>query len=377
MSTPLPRPLTHTPQGDWLQSTIVWGIVPGWVVSLVLHASLFVAMVTLTQLPSCRGDYSGEGGTGFREIGLRAREDGDGQEGGPGTAPGALGHGAEASPGPVEAVAVPQSEVPGQIAPPTTSNGPPIPLNLPDVGATPAVIGRGGPPPLSGFGGAIAATGSAHGSAASGVRGGGTPGSRGGGGVGGGRGTGSGQTSLFGVNDAGKKFVYVIDRSFSMEEHNAFRAAKAELLTSLSRLTEVQQFQVIFYNNEPLTLATRDGRSPMFLGTDAQRLQVSEQIGSISPDGGTRHMPAIQEALKYNPDVIFLLTDGAEPPLSRADLDLLKNRNRQGTRIHCIEFGTGPQATSADGQPVPNFLMKLAAQNSGQYTYRNVRQLGE
>ena len=377
MSKPLPRTMSHKPQGDWLQSTIVWGIVPGWLLSLVMHAVMFVTLVTLTQLPSCRGDYSGEGGTGFREIGLRAREDGDGQEGGPGTAPGALGNGAEASPGPVEAVAVPQLSVPGQVAPPTTSDGPPVPLSLPDVGASPAVIGFGGPPPLSGLRGATSSTGSAHGSAASGVRGGGTPGSRGGGGINGGRGTGSGQTSLFGVNDAGKKFVYVIDRSFSMEEHNAFRAAKAELLTSLSRLTEVQQFQVIFYNNEPLTLATRDGRSLMFLGNEAQRLQVSEQIGSISPDGGTRHMPAILEALKYNPDVIFLLTDGAEPALSKADLDSLKTRNRQGTRIHCIEFGTGPQSLAADGQPVPNFLMKLAAQNSGQYTYRNVKTLTE
>ncbi len=377
MSTPLPRPLTHTPQGDWLQSTVVWGIVPGWMLSLVMHAVMFVTLVTLTQLPSCRGDYSGENGTGFREIGLRAREDGDGQEGGPGTAPGAIGDGAEASPGPVEAESVPPRSVPGQLAPPTTSDGPPVPLSLPSAANSPKVIGIGGPPPLSGLGGVTAARGSSQGTAASGVQGGGTPGSRGGGGINGGNGTGAGQTSLFGVNDAGKKFVYVIDRSFSMEEHNAFRAAKAELLTSLSRLTEVQQFQVIFYNNAPLVLATREDRFPMFFGTDAQRLQVSEQIRSVSPDGGTRHMPAIQEALKYNPDVIFLLTDGAEPALSKADLDSLKSRNRLGTRIHCIEFGTGEPATSATGQPVSNFLMKLAEQNSGKYTYRNVKTLDQ
>ncbi len=369
MSTPLPRPLTHKPQGDWLQSAIVWGIVPGWVVSLIMHAVMFVTLVTLTQLPSCRGDYSGENGTGFREIGLRAREDGDGQEGGPGAAPGALGDGADASPAAEVAVAPAQSPL-DQVAAPTLSDQPPVPLSLPNAGTSKPVIGIGGPPKLPGIGGAYSATGSA----ASGGASGGTPGSRGGG-INGGQSIGSGQTKMFDINDAGKKFVYVIDRSFSMEEYNAFRAAKAELLTSLSRLTEVQQFQVIFYNNEPLTLATRDSRSLMFLGTDAQRLQVSEQIGSISPDGGTRHMPAILEALIYNPDVIFLLTDAAEPPLSRADLDSLKSRNRQGTRIHCIEFGTGPQTLAADGQPVPNFLMKLAAQNSGKYTYRNVKTL--
>ena len=227
-----------------MQSAIVWGIVPGWLLSLVMHAGMFVTMMTLTQMPSCRGDYSGEGGTGFREIGLRAREDGDGQKGGPGTAPGAIDDGTEATPGLVEVVSVPQMSVPGQWKAPTTSDQPPVPLNLPNAGASPAVLGSGGPPPLSGLGGTVSATGSSQGSAATGVQGGGTPGSRGGGGINGGNGTGAGQTSLFGVNDAGKKFVYVIDRSFSMEEHNAFRAAKAELLTSLSRLTEVQQFQV-------------------------------------------------------------------------------------------------------------------------------------
>lgn len=371
MSSPVLLPLSHKPQGDWLQSTVVWGIVPGWLLSLGMHAVMFVTLLTVTQLPSCRGDYSGENGAGFREIGLRAREDGDGQEGGPGTAPGTLGDAADASPAAEVAVAPAQSPL-DQVAAPTLSDQPPVPLSLPNAGTTKPVLGMGGPPRLPGVGGGASARGSDRAGGTSG----GTPGSRGGG-IHGGQGTGTGQTKMFGINDAGKKFVYVIDRSFSMEEHNAFGAAKAELLASLSRLTEVQQFQVIFYHNEPLTLATRDGRSPMFFGTEAQRLQVSEQIGSISPDGGTRHMPALLEALKYNPDVIFLLTDAAEPPLNRADLDSLKNRNRQGTRIHCIEFGIGPQATSADGQPVPNFLMKLAEQNSGKYTYRNVKTLGE
>jgi len=326
--------------------------------SLVFHGAMFGTVLTVTQMPSCRGDYSGEEGTGFREIGLRAREDAN-------NAPAA----GPANPGEAEvAVNTPQTFDASDLAAPTFSETPPVPLSLPNVGAAPAVVGIG-PPPLAGIGGTPATS-----AATTSVTGGGTPGSRGGGG---GQGNAPGQTSLFGVDDAGKKFVYVIDRSFSMEEHNAFRAAKAELLTSISRLTETQQFQVIFYNNEPLVLATRDDRFQMFFGTETQRLQISEQIRSISPDGGTRHLPAIQEALKFNPDVIFLLTDGAMSELSKSELESIKSRNRQGTRIHCIEFGNTAPAISSDGQPVPNFLMKLASQNSGKYTYRNVRELGE
>ena len=353
------HPISPGPIRDWLRGTTVWGIVPGWMLSLLFHGAMFGTMLSLTQMPSCRGDYSGEEGAGFREIGLRAREDAN-------NAPAA----GPADPGVAEVAAnTPQFSASTDLAAPTISETPPVPLSLPNVSAAPAVVGIG-PPPLAGVGGAPATA-----AAAMSVTSGGNPGSRGGGG---GQGNNApGQTSLFGVNDAGKKFVYVIDRSYSMEEHNAFRTAKAELLTSISRLTETQQFQVIFYNNEPLVLATRDDRFQMFFGTETQRLQISEQIRSISPDGGTRHLPAIQEALKFNPDVIFLLTDGVESELSKSELDSIKSRNRQGTRIHCIEFGNDPPPTTSEGQAVPNFLRKLADQNSGKYTYRNVKELGE
>lgn len=325
--------------------------------SLVFHAVMFVTMLTLTQLPSCRGDYSGEEGTGFREIGLKAREDANNA---PAAGPSAPGQAV------VDAALPEMSAVPDAAAP-SLSDQPPVPLSLPEVGAGPSVLGLG-PPPLAGAGGGPQTTTS------SGSTGTGNPGSRGGGG---GQGDGTGQTSLFGVNDSGKTFVYLIDRSFSMDEYGAFRAAKSELLTSIQRLTEVQQFQVIFYNQAPLTLVTREARFKMFFGTDAQRQQVSEQIRAISPDGGTRHLEALQEALKYNPDVIFMLTDGATPALTKADLDSIKSRNRSGSRIHCIEFGTGAQPVAKDGAPIGNFLMKLSAQNDGKYTYRDVKQFAK
>ena len=357
MATTPSSPLAQSTTRDWLRGAVVWGILPGWLLSLFFHGAMFGTMLSLTQMPSCRGDYSGEEGTGFREIGLVAREDANSA---PAAGPGDPGLDAEAN--------ASQTASPAEVAAPTFSDAPPVALSLPDVGAAPSVIGVG-PPPLSGVGGTPANSPGA----ATTISGGGRPGSRGGGG---GEGNGPGQTSLFGVNDAGQTFVYVIDRSFSMEDHNAFRAAKAELLTSLSRLTETQQFQVIFYENQPLVLTTRNDRFRMFFGNDAQRLQVSEQIAAISPNGGTQHLLAVVEALKFNPDVIFLLTDGASD-MTKADLDSIKARNRNGTRIHCVEFGKGAMAVSTDGQPVPNFLMKLAAQNSGKYTYRNVTEFGK
>lgn len=356
---------------DWSRAAVRWGIVPGWLLSVVFHVLSFVILLSVTQWPSCRGDFSGEEGTGFREIGLRARGDGDGHPEGSGTQAGVKATDSGES-------QAPQSPVDDIVSPlrpidtPDISNEPPIDLAHAEQSTSRMVLGGGPPLDLALLGGAPSGSQLAGSSEPGGGKQ-GPPGSRGDGGIGLGDGHGTGQTSLFGVNDAGKKFVYVIDRSFSMDEYGAFRAAKAELLTSLSRLTEVQQFQVIFYNNEPLMLATREDRHHMFFGTDTQRLQVAEQIRAISPDGGTRHLPAVIEALKLNPDVIFLLTDAATE-LDRSEVESIKARNRQGTRIHCIEFGKGAPPKTPDGKMIPNFLTKLAEQNSGKYSYRDVRQ---
>jgi Ca-activated chloride channel family protein len=235
---------------------------------------------------------------------------------------------------------------------------PPVELTLPASNAPP-VIGAGGVP-------ATAATSQTVAGLLQPSKG----GSGGGTGVGPGAG-GDGGTSLFGLGDKGKRFVYVIDRSYSMENYGALRAAKAELIASLERLDEQQEFQVIFYNQSPLALKPRNERFDIFWGTDVQRLDAVGQINAVTSDGATQHMPALLKALELNPDVIFFLTDGDEPPLTKGDLELIKRRNRRA-RIHCIQFGKGTRLTDAAGKDPGNWLQKLAAQHEGQYTYRDV-----
>ena len=70
-----------------------------------------------------------------------------------------------------------------------------------------------------------------------------------------------------------------------------------------------------------------------------------------------------------NPDVIFFLTDAAEPQLSSSQLEEIRQKNnRVGASIHAIEFGAGPQ------QGGVNFLMRLARQNGGTHVYVDVTQ---
>ncbi len=181
-------------------------------------------------------------------------------------------------------------------------------------------------------------------------------------------GNGRGGTSLFGIADAGARYVYVIDRSISMQDCSALDAAKAELATSLSRINPTEEFQIIFFNQEPhkLRLRTTD---EFFRGTDPHRRLAVARMQLIPAEGATRPLPALLEALSLRPDVLFFLTDGDRPGLSSEDLRRLRQRNGGRARIHCIRFINNDAESSASG----NWMEQLAAQNAGQYVVRDLR----
>lgn len=334
MAASAPSPRSTTQPDDWIGTDHSRLALPSWVLSGLFHGLVLACVILLSQAKGCQPGYPGEGGESFRQVGVYLTS---GET--------------EDEPPPEESVETPsEAAAPAEVAESPLLDGPPVELDLPDASNQP-VLGQGAPPSVESGGRAASslASGAVTGAAPS---------------------TGTalgGATSLFGISDAGKKFVYVLDRSGSMDEFGALRVAKAELRSSLQRLDATQEFQVIFYSNASVMLKTRNPHLEMFRGTDTHRLDVEEQLGVIGPDGGTDHMPALRMALRLNPDVIFFLTDGAGVRLSAGDLEEIKRRNNGGTRIHCIEFGR-----SNLGRGVKNFLQKLADQNDGEYQYRDV-----
>lgn len=217
--------------------------------------------------------------------------------------------------------------------------------------AAPA-IGAGGA-----SGGAATASGMAHGSQGIGAFGNDGP-----------------PTEVFGITAAGNRFAYVFDRSGSMggPGGNLLQAAKAELLRSLDRLSDLQQFQIIFYNDQPtvMQLAAQPGR--LVLASEENKASARDFLARITAVGATRHEEAISAALRMRPDVIFFLTDADEPAMSKDQLARIRRLNGDRTRIHAIEFGHGPKVGGAD-----NFIVRLSSQNGGQYRYIDVtRELG-
>lgn len=180
-------------------------------------------------------------------------------------------------------------------------------------------------------------------------------------------------TMVFGVSGSGSRFVYVFDRSDSMNGFGGkpLRAAKSELIRSLRTLTDRQSFQLIFYNDKPKAFQLAGVPDQLFSGDRSYVALAENYIRSIAAFGGTEHESALKMALRMSPDVVFFLTDARIPRLSASELREIRNlADASGATIHTIEFGADPAA------PTDTFLRDLAAQNRGQYQYVDIRRLG-
>jgi Ca-activated chloride channel family protein len=341
---------------DWLRPHLTWITAPSWLMSVGFHAGLLFLLVLLSRSQGCQRDYAGDGGDSFTQVGIHVLQ--------PGVDP-ALTEAAQSADDSAlpEDVPFPSEVLNSAALVDAVPQQPPVPLSLPALPGPP-VLGAGGAPPVSST--AVESLLQPSRSSAAPRPSQGAPQA----------------TSLFGATDTGGTYVYVIDRSWSMDGDGRSRGptplnvAKDELAASIQRLSESQQFQIIFYNSDDLVVLNNDaGRSEYFWGTDTQRLSAVRQFRLVQASGGTDHMPALRKALGFNPDVIFFLTDGQEPPLTTRDLQAVRRLNR-GTRIHCIEFGEGSRTASPGGIDPGNWVQKLALENDGTYVYRDVRQFG-
>ena len=324
------------------ETPAIRAVIPAWLMSFVLHVSILtIGAIFFRAVP--RGVE--EPGRGVGIVLTQTSSAGnteyfaDSGEGGSPSAGGAPLSGSQQSSASRSAVRLPGAE---QL--PQTS-GPRLPQGLANLGVPGDEAG------LPGAGGLLKG---------------------GGAGKGGLSGKGEATVNVFGVQGTGNRFVYVFDRSLSMSGYGGrpLAAAKRELIKSLESLGGVHQFQIVFYNEEPKIFNTRAGQSPQLVfASDENKRQAETFVSSITADGGTQHMEALLRAFALTPDVIFFLTDADDPKLSDADLARLRQRNRGGAVINCIEYGSG--ASQSDN----NFLKRLAAQHRGHHAYVDVARL--
>jgi len=163
----------------------------------------------------------------------------------------------------------------------------------------------------------------------------------------------TGTASFFGLKARGSKFVFVVDRSGSMAGPK-LQAAKDELIRSLRALAPTMSYYVFFYNHTFTPMPAKH-----LVPANARNRDVFENwIASIPSGGSTNPVPAMTEALRFQPDAIWLLSDGLFPP---AAADLIRNENPNAhTQIHTIAFYDN------QGEPL---LRRIAEENRGRYRF--------
>lgn len=174
-------------------------------------------------------------------------------------------------------------------------------------------------------------------------------------GAGAGQGGGGGRPGLFPTPPGARCVVYVIDHSFSMGPNGALRLALRELLDSLARLPDGTRFQVVLYNQRPDTLCVHH-RFDLAVLDAAARAEVAQSVAKLTASGGSNHRAALEQALNFRPDVLYLVTDGAE--LAAAEVSALTRLNQGRTAIHAVELG---------GQGAASPLRALTDANRGSY----------
>lgn len=123
---------------------------------------------------------------------------------------------------------------------------------------------------------------------------------------------GEGTAEFFGVKAGGRKFVFVVDSSNSMEGQ-PFKQARQELLYAVKRLSSTQRFYVIFFDKDAVRMFERgeEEAEPRPLpATVANVRRLSTWVKEVETGPRTNPYDAMRYALEMNPDAIFLLSDG-------------------------------------------------------------------
>jgi hypothetical protein len=190
------------------------------------------------------------------------------------------------------------------------------------------------------------------------------------------------RTEVFGLAAEGTDFVYVFDRSESMNSVLTYtsegatvfsitplEAAKAELLRSLGDLESGNRFGIVFYNHSPWLFTLGRRSQSMLSATADNKRQAAAFVTTMYAHGKTEHVKPLEIALAMRPDVIFLLTDGEEKDdPSTSELAQLRRLNDGRTRINVVQFCFTERS--------PGALVQLAEDNGGRHVYFNIRRLG-
>jgi len=201
-------------------------------------------------------------------------------------------------------------------------------------------------------------------------------------GAGGGSGDVSPRTKLpGGLSAVGRRIVYVIDRSASMNKPTAAPAiewAKDELIRSIRDLQPNMSFQIVFYCDTVMTLNNPDRRKDLIPATEFAKDKAVQFVRDLEAEGGTNHKLGLDRAFELRPDVIFMMTDAdddTDDDLRRlinyvSTLNHRKSEQQAPASIHMIHLWHRDDTPSG-------VIRELAQRNNGSYRLIRAKDLGK
>ncbi len=169
-------------------------------------------------------------------------------------------------------------------------------------------------------------------------------------------------TQFFGTEARGSRFVFIIDASGSMSEGFLWHRAIRELMESIGKLNKKQKAMVLLYNSHTFPMFnTPPEQLKMLPVTNEFKIALARWIRNQIPNGRTMPAHAPSYGLSFEPDAIFLLSDGK---LNDNSLQVLAAQNPakdpdngdfSKTPVHTISLGPNELGIQ---------LMKIIAENN-------------
>lgn len=116
--------------------------------------------------------------------------------------------------------------------------------------------------------------------------------------------------TLFGSKFTAINYVFVIDNSNSMTR-GRFETALQQLMLTVSQLTPKQRFYVIFYSDTAYPMMHPRPVFDLVPATQRNKLQLGRWLNTVQLCLKTNGKKAIQAAFDLEPDVVYVLGDGA------------------------------------------------------------------
>ncbi len=138
--------------------------------------------------------------------------------------------------------------------------------------------------------------------------------------------------TFFGTPGKGQRFIFVIDKSWSMLG-DRLPIAKTELLKTLRQLPAGSQFMIYFFNHvaEPMPSG--------LLPANQRSIALAENwIRTRGSFGGTNPRLALKWAFELQPDTVWLLSDGLFANYQEIFNQLQQDNPKKAVRVNTVAF---------------------------------------